>query len=67
MRVFLRGVNEGLMIDDEWEVTVLEIQPDHVRLAIVSPRETPSYREETIFIEDPGIDSDLEVVESSIP
>jgi carbon storage regulator CsrA len=67
MRVFLRGVNEGLVIDHEMEVTVLEIQPDHVRLAITSPRETPSYREETLFIDGFGIDSDLELVETSAP
>lgn len=67
MRVFLRGVNEGLVIDNDWQVTVLEIQPDHVRLAIVSPHEEPSYREETIFLEAPGVDSDLELLESSTP
>ena len=67
MRIFLRGVNEGLVIDHEMEVTVLEIQPDHVRLAITSPHETPSYREETLFIDGFGIDSDLELVETSAP
>jgi hypothetical protein len=67
MREFLRGVNEGLVIDDDWEITVLDIQPDHVRLAIVSACETPSYREEIIYLDEPGLDSDLKLVESSIP
>jgi carbon storage regulator CsrA len=67
MRVFLRGVNEGLVIDHEMEVTVLEIQPEYVRLGITSPHETPSYREETLFLDGYGIDSDVELVESSAP
>ncbi len=67
MRVFLRGINEGLVIDNDWEVTVLEIQSDHVRLAITSPHEIPPYREETIYLEDPGIDSDVELLESLNP
>jgi hypothetical protein len=40
MREFLRGVNESLIIDHHFEVKVLEIQPNHVRLAITSPHET---------------------------
>ena len=67
MRVFFRGVNEGLVIDNDWEVTVLEIQPGHVRLAIASPHEIPSYREETIYLDEPGLDSDLELLESLNP
>jgi len=67
MRVFLRGIQESLVIDNEWEVTVLEIQHDHVRLGIASPHEIPPYREETIFLQDPDIDSDLELIESLNP
>jgi carbon storage regulator CsrA len=67
MRVFLRGVNEGLVIDHEMEVVVLEIQPDHVRLAITTPNETPSYREETLFLGVSDVDSGLELVETSAP
>jgi carbon storage regulator CsrA len=63
MREFQRGVNESLIIDHHFEVKVLEIQPDHVRLAITSPHETPSYREETIYLEDPDVGSDLELAE----
>jgi len=63
MRVFQRGVNESLIIDNTLEITVLEIQSNHVRLAISSPYETPSYREETIYIDGPDVDSDLELME----
>lgn len=67
MRVFLRGVNEGLIIDHTLEVRVLEIQSDRVRLAITSPTEFPAYREETLFIDPTGVDSDLELVDSARP
>lgn len=67
MREFQRGVNECLIIDHDMEVKVLEIQPDHVRLAITSPHEIPSYREETIYLNDADIGSDLELAESLQP
>lgn len=67
MRVFLRGIHQKLTIDDEIEVEVLEIHPDHVRLGITTPTEFPSYREETVYLEAPGVDSDLELVESWSP
>lgn len=67
MRVFLRGVHEGLIIDHETEVRVLEIQSDRIRLAITNPSDFPAYREETLFLNPIGIDSDLELLESSRP
>ena len=67
MRSFLRGVNESLIIDENLEVKVLEIQPDFVRLAITCPDETPSYREETLYLNPPGVDSGLALLESSLP
>jgi carbon storage regulator CsrA len=66
MRVFLRGVNESLIIDHEMEVRVLEIQADHVRLGISTWGEFPDYWEETVYLTQ-GVDSDLELVESSRP
>lgn len=51
MRIYSRREGEGLVINDEIHVTVLKIQPREVRLAISSPREIPSYREETLFWE----------------
>ncbi len=67
MRVFQRGINEGLIIDDHLEIKVLEIQADHVRLAITSPHEFPSYREETIYLDDSDADSDLKMLQLMHP
>ena len=49
MRIFTRQVNEGLVIGDDIHVTVLDIHNDHVRLAITSPNDEPSYWEETLY------------------
>ena len=51
MQIISRRVNESLVIGDEIHVTVLEIRDDHVRLAISSPSECPSYWEETVYWE----------------
>ena len=51
MLVMTRQVNEGLVIGGEIHVTVLDIHKDHVRLAISSPNDEPSYREETLYWE----------------
>ena len=52
MQMITRRVNEGLVIDNEIHVTVLDICQDYVRLAISSPNDTPSYREETLYWEE---------------
>ena len=65
MREFLRSVNQSLIINHEMEVKVLEIHDDRVRLGITTPFEVPSYREETVYLDPPGLDSDLELVGSS--
>ncbi len=49
MRVYTRGVNEGLMIGTSVQVNVLEVQCDRVRLAIIDPDSSPTYREEVLF------------------
>jgi carbon storage regulator CsrA len=46
-----RQVNEGLVIGEDIHVTVLDVQADHVRLAISSPNDEPSYWEETLYWE----------------
>lgn len=51
MLVFTRHVNEGLVIGDDIHVTVLDIHDNHVRLAISSPNDEPSYWEETLYWE----------------
>jgi carbon storage regulator CsrA len=51
MKIISRRENEGLVIGDDISVTVLQIKHDHVRLAVSCPRLTPSYWEETLFVE----------------
>lgn len=49
MRIITRQVNQSLIIGDDIHVTVLDIYEDHVRLAISSPNDSPSYWEETLY------------------
>lgn len=51
MQVISRGVDESLVIGD-MVVTVLEVQPTHVRLGISDPEAIPPYWEETLYVED---------------
>ncbi|MFN0199454.1 MAG: carbon storage regulator [Planctomycetaceae bacterium] len=43
------GVNEGLIIGGNITVTVLEIEENHVRLAISDPQNDPPYWEQTVY------------------
>ena len=52
MRVYTREVNEGLVIGNHVQVNVLEVLSDCVRLAIIDPEASPSYREELLFLPD---------------
>lgn len=52
MQVISRRVNEGIIIDDDIHVTVLDIHEDHVRLAISSPNDIPSYWEQVLYWQD---------------
>jgi carbon storage regulator CsrA len=49
MQMITRRVNEGLVIENDIHVTVLDICQDYVRIAISSPNNTPPYREETLY------------------
>lgn len=51
MQVFQRGVNESLMIGANVVVTILEITPHCVRIAVENPDATPSYREEVLYLD----------------
>ena len=51
MRIMTRQVNQGVVIGEDIHVTVLEIHEDHVRLAISSPHDIPSYWEQTVYWE----------------
>lgn len=50
MRVYTRGVEQGLLIGETVQVNVLEVQTDCVRLAIIDPDASPSYREEVLYL-----------------
>ena len=52
MQIISRSVNEGLVIDDNVRVTVLEIQHNRVRLGIETPNQAPYYREEMVYFGD---------------
>jgi hypothetical protein len=57
MRIVSVRENEGLVIDDDICVTVLQIRDDSVHVAVSCPRLTPSYWEQTLFLNpqaDPG-------------
>ena len=47
MLVFLRKKNEGVVINNDITVTIVEIRDDKVRLGIVAPKEILIYRQET--------------------
>jgi carbon storage regulator CsrA len=51
MQFISRRESEGLVIGDDISVTVLQITHDHVRLAVSCARLTPSYWEETLFLQ----------------
>ena len=66
MRIFQRGVNEGLVIGRNVVVTVLEIQSTWVRLGIRDPNSSPDYWEETLFVEDDGREDAFESVGTAL-
>lgn len=46
MLALSRKKNEALIINNNVEVTILEIKGDQVKLGITAPREVPIYRKE---------------------
>lgn len=59
--ILTRGVDEGVVIGDDLQVTVLEVHDDHVRLGFSRPDETPSYWEENLFLEYSGQARELQL------
>lgn len=51
MRVYTRGVDESLVIGETVQVSVLEVQDNCVRLAIIDPDASPTYREEVLYLQ----------------
>ena len=52
MRIYTRGANQSLRIDQEITITVLSVHSDHVKLAVHSPHQTPSYWETDLYLPD---------------
>ena len=50
MLALARKVNESIIIDDNIEVTLLEIKGDQVKIGISAPKSVPIYRKE-IYIQ----------------
>lgn len=46
MLALSRKKNEALVINNNVEITILEIKGDQVKLGITAPREVPIYRKE---------------------
>ena len=46
MLALARKIGESIIIDDQIEVTVLEVKGDQVKLGIAAPKSVPIYRKE---------------------
>ncbi len=46
MLALARKVNESIVINDDIEVTILEIKGDQVKIGINAPKSVPIYRKE---------------------
>lgn len=46
MLALARKVNESIIINDDIEVTILEIKGDQVKVGIKAPKSVPVYRKE---------------------
>ncbi len=51
MQVISCAENESIEIGEHLTVQVVEIHDDHVRIGITSTDESPSYREEILYLE----------------
>ena len=50
MLALARKVNESIILNDNIEVTVLEIKGDQVKIGINAPKDVPIYRKE-LFVQ----------------
>ena len=46
MLVLSRKIGESIMIGDDIEVTIIDWQPNRVRVGVVAPRSIPVFRKE---------------------
>lgn len=49
MLALARKVNESIIINDDIEITILEIKGDQVKVGINAPKSIPVYRKELYF------------------
>ena len=49
MLALARKVNESIVINDDVEVTILEIKGDQVKIGISAPKDVPVYRKEVFL------------------
>ena len=55
MLALARKVNESIVINDNIEITVLEVKGDQIKLGIDAPKSVPVYRKELyVQIQLPG-------------
>ena len=50
MLALARKVNESIILNDNIEVTVLEVKGDQVKIGINAPKDVPIYRKE-LFVQ----------------
>jgi len=64
----LLSLNDSLMVGSV-EISVLEVRHDSVKLGIIDPNASPTYREEVLFLnsEDEDLDYNDDVEAKSIP
>ena len=46
MLALARKVNESIIIDDNIEITILEVKGDQIKIGIDAPKSVPIYRKE---------------------
>ena len=49
MLALARKVNESIILNDNSEVTVLEVKGDQVKIGISAPKDVPVYRKEVFL------------------
>ena len=50
MLALSRKKNEALVINNNVEITILEVKGDQVKIGITAPKEVPIYRKEVLFL-----------------
>ena len=62
MLALSRKKNEALVINNNIEITVLEIKGEHVKLGISAPKDVPIYRKE-VYVQIPEANQEAVSVE----